>query len=95
MRRDDILAILTSHRDELARFHVRSLALFGSAARDESGPDSDIDLLVEFDEAPGLIAFIQLENLLSDLLGTKVDLVMRSALKPRISQRVLAEAIPV
>lgn len=95
MRRDDVLAILTAHKDELARFHVRSLALFGSVARDEAGPDSDIDLLVEFDETPGLIAFVQLEQLLSDLLGAKVDLVMRSALKPAIGRQVLAEAVLV
>lgn len=95
MRRDDVLAILTAHKDELARYHVRSLALFGSTARDEAGSDSDIDLLVEFDETPGLITFVQLENLLSDLLGAKVDLVMRSALKPTIGRRVLAEAVSV
>lgn len=95
MRRADVLATLAAHKDELARFHVRSLALFGSVARDEAGPDSDVDLLVEFDETPGLIAFVQLEQLLSDLLGAKVDLVMRSALKPAIGRRVLSEAVPV
>lgn len=95
MRRDDILAILADHKDELARFHVRSLALFGSAARDEAGSQSDVDLLVEFDETPGFITFIELEDLLSDLLDAEVDLVMRSALRPAIGRRVLAEAIPV
>ena len=95
MRRADALAILAAHKDELARFHVRSLALFGSVARDESGPDRSVDVLDEFHETPGLIGFMQLEHYLCNLLGARVDLVMRAALKPAIGQRVLREAVAV
>lgn len=63
--------------------------------RYEARPDSDLDLLVTFDEAPGLLAFVELEDHLSDLLGVSVDLVMESARKPHIGDRVREEAVPV
>jgi hypothetical protein len=63
--------------------------------RRENRPDSDLDVLVTFTSTPSLIGLLELENELSDLLGIKVDLVMRDALKPRIGQRILAEVIPV
>ena len=56
------------------RYQVRSLAIFGSYVRQEQRPDSDLDLLVTFDETPSLLRFISLENYLTDLLGVKVDL---------------------
>ncbi len=77
------------------QYHVESLALFGSYVRREQRPDSDLDLLVNFTEVPGLFRYIELENFLSDHLGVKVDLVMRDALKPAIGKRILEEAIPV
>ena len=95
MQRDDVLRILRDHRGELDAYHIRSLALFGSVARDEAGPDSDVDVLVEFDVVPSLLLLVRIENQLSDLLGVKVDLVMKSSLKPRIRDRVLAQAVPV
>jgi predicted nucleotidyltransferase len=76
-------------------YHVASLGLFGSYVRRENRPDSDLDILVTFDETPGLFQFIELENHLGDLLGVKVDLVMREALKPQIGSRILAEVVPV
>ncbi len=77
------------------RYGVASIALFGSYVRQEQRLDSDLDLLVAFKEAPGLLKFIELENYLSDTLGVKVDLVMKDALKPRIGERILREAAPV
>lgn len=77
------------------RYGVASLGLFGSYVRRQAGPGSDLDLLVRFHQTPGLIRFIELENYLSDLLGVRVDLVMAEALKPNISQRVLAEVEPI
>jgi predicted nucleotidyltransferase len=56
---------------------------------------SDIDLLVEFDQVPGFFQFVELEDLLSRVLRRKVDLVLRQALRPRIGQRVLGEALPI
>jgi hypothetical protein len=93
---DRYLALLREHLPELAgKYHVRSLEVFGSYVRDEQTPESDLDVLVTFDKTPGLLRYISLENHLSDLLGIKVDLVMKSALKPRIGQNILREAVPV
>ncbi len=84
--------------DKLAEFcrrhHIRKLALFGSVLRDDFQPESDIDVLVEFDPAhiPGF-AFIRVQDELSELLGGhEVDLVTPEFLNRRIRERVLAEA---
>jgi predicted nucleotidyltransferase len=77
------------------RFSVESLGLFGSYARSQHGPQSDLDLLVSFRTTPGLLGFLELENYLSQLLGIKVDLVMRRALKPHVRQQILRELVPV
>lgn len=78
-----------------ARYHVRSLGVFGSYVRHEERPDSDLDVLVEFDETPSLFEFIRLEHELSDLLGIHIDLVMRDALKPNVGKYILREVVPV
>ena len=77
------------------RYGVSTLGVFGSYARGTNREDSDLDLLVTFEEAPGLIGFLSLQNHLADLLGVRVDLVMTSALRPRIGERILAEVVPV
>jgi len=76
------------------RHHIRKLSLFGSVLRDDFGPDSDVDVLVEFEpgRTPGL-AIIRIEDELSELLGgRKVDLVLESALNRRIRKHVIEEA---
>jgi hypothetical protein len=84
--------------DQLAevcrRHHVRELAVFGSVARGQSHPDSDIDVLVEFEPSAriGFIALSQLTYDLETLLGRRVDVVTKRGLNPRIRERVLAEA---
>lgn len=89
-------ALLRRHLPELAaRHHVASLGLFGSRVRGQQRPNSDLDVLVSFDRAPSLFQFIALEQELSDLLGVKVDLVMRDSLKPHVGRQVLAEVVPV
>jgi predicted nucleotidyltransferase len=93
---DRYLVTLRQHLPELAeQYGVRSLEVFGSYVRNEQTPGSDLDVLVTFDKAPGLLRYISLENHLGDLLGVKVDLVMKSALKPRIGPNILREAVPV
>lgn len=77
------------------RYRVSSLSLFGSWVRGEQTAESDLDILVEFVEPPGLISFLTLEEELSNRLGMKVDLVMKGALKPAIGSRILREAVPV
>jgi predicted nucleotidyltransferase len=96
MKRSTVLRILRKQRKELAeRYNVASLSLFGSVARDEARPDSDVDLLVEFSQPIGLFKFIELQQKLEALLGSKVDLGTPRSLKPRIKERVLQEAIRV
>ena len=76
------------------RYQVRELSLFGSGARGEMRPDSDLDFLVEFEESArvGFLMFAGLSRELSDLLHCPVDLVPKDGLKPRIRAQVLAEA---
>lgn len=96
MERDEVLGFLSSHRQELEnQFGVSSLALFGSVARGEAGPESDIDVLVEFRETPGLSEYMSLKFWLEDHLERPVDLVMKTALKPWAKPVVEAEAIRV
>jgi len=93
---EEIRRALRAHLPELReRYGVKSLGLFGSYVRGEEGPRSDLDILVEFERAPTFFRFIELEDELSQLLGLKVDLVMKSALKPRIGERILAEVIQI
>jgi len=92
------LTVLTGIlRDKLPflsdRYEVAFLGIFGSYARRSQRESSDLDLLVTFRNPPTLLKFIELENYLSDLLGVRVDLVMKDALKPRIGARVLEEVV--
>lgn len=75
------------------KYHVRYLGVFGSYVRGNAGKTSDLDVLIDFTEAPSLFEFIQLESHLSSLLGIKVDLVMKSTLKPLIGQYILREVV--
>ncbi|MBI4786637.1 MAG: nucleotidyltransferase family protein [Chloroflexi bacterium] len=95
MRRDQVLRILNDHRSELKKQGVKSLAFFGSVARDEARPDSDVDILVEFADPPTFARYMDLKFLLEGLLAVKVDLVTPRGLKPRIRDSVAKEAIHV
>jgi len=76
-----------------AKYHVRYLGVFGSYVQGTSRKTSDLDVLVDFAQAPSLFEFIQLESDLSALLGVKVDLVMKSTLKPLIGHHILSEVV--
>jgi predicted nucleotidyltransferase len=96
MNREETIRILSELSLELAEKHgVKSLALFGSVCRDEAGPDSDVDLLVEFDRPVGYFGLFALQAHLESVLGCKVDLGTPSSLKPRIRERVLRECVHV
>ena len=75
------------------KFHVRYLGLFGSYVQGTFRKNSDLDVLVDFAQAPSLFEFIQLESDLSALLGVKVDLVMKNTLKPLIGKHILDEVV--
>lgn len=96
MKRDQITQILQLHRIELEqKYGVRSLSLFGSVARDEDGPASDVDLLVEFDRPVGYFGLFALQDYLESLLDYKVDLGTPDSLKPRIRDHVMGECVRV
>ncbi len=90
-----ISALMKRHRADLHQRGVKSLAVFGSLARGEATPDSDIDLLVEFNRPVGLFEFIRLKMYLEDLTGKPVDLVTPDALRPAMRADILNEAIHV
>jgi len=96
MTRDDVLRILGQRRDQLRQqFGVKSLALFGSVARDEAAGTSDVDLLVEFDRPTGYFGLVRLELFLREILGSEVDLGTPGSLRPKMRERVAKEAIDV
>ena len=91
--------LTTRLRQELPRlqkeFALRSLGLFGSYVRGEQRKGSDLDILVEFTQVPGMFRFLELERELTRLLGVKVDLVQKEAMKPAIGKRILQEILLV
>jgi len=87
---------LLEKKDELTkRYGFRQIGIFGSYIRGEQAGSSDLDVLVELDEHSkiSLLDFVHAENELSDFLGVKVDLVEKSALKPRIGERITKEVV--
>ena len=96
---DPLLDLLRHHRSEVVAraraFGAENVRVFGSVARGEANADSDIDLLVDFDTAHGLLPVMTLADELEDLLGRPVDVAPVSALRPEVAERALAEAIPL
>jgi len=93
---DDLIAILRKNILNLKKeYRIKSIGIFGSYVHSEQQNKSDLDILVEFTETPSLIGFIKLEQHLSNILGIKVDLVMKDALKPLIGKRILEEVITI
>jgi uncharacterized protein len=91
---DQIKAKIAEHKTELqAKYKVSEIDVFGSYVRKEQTKKSDVDILVSFSETIDLFTFVELENYLSDMLGVKVDLVMKDSLKPRLRERILNEAV--
>jgi len=93
VRRAEALQIIAQHERELRELGVRSLSLFGSVARDEASPGSDVDLLVEFDRPVGYFHLFDVQDRLEGFLGCKVDLVTFGGLRPELRPNVLAEAV--
>lgn len=84
-------------RDFCRRNHARRLSVFGSVLRGDFGPESDIDLLVEFEpgHVPGLIRFAGMESELGEILGRKVNLLTPKSVSPYFRDRVLKDAVPL
>lgn len=97
MKKEKIIEILKSNRALLEEFHVCSLSVFGSIVRGEADPESDVDILVEFEPGAdiGLFEFIRLRDALSDLIGMPVDMGTPDALHPALKDDILREALHV
>lgn len=95
MKRTDALRKLKNNSTAYKRLGVRSLALFGSTARNEATPSSDVDILVTFVHAPTFDQYMETKFYLEDLLGCKVDLVVEDGLKPLVRAEVEKEAVYV
>jgi predicted nucleotidyltransferase len=91
----EALRRLQGHREKLRTFSVRHIAVFGSTARDQATPHSDVDVLVEFDPGArvGLFTFVGLLDYLSDVMGTRIDLATPGALRPEMREQILGEAV--
>ncbi|MCK4764108.1 MAG: nucleotidyltransferase family protein [Candidatus Aminicenantes bacterium] len=90
---ENVKKIIEAHKQEIIeKYHISEIGVFGSYVRDEQETGSDIDILVSFKKPIGFIKFMRLEFYLSDLLGQKVDLVTKDALKPHIGSFILKEA---
>lgn len=93
---ENIIQILSNQSQDLIdQYGIASLSIFGSYARGANHPDSDIDLLVEFERPVGLLKYIELKQHLERLLGRKVDLSTRRSLKTRMIKDIMREAIRV
>ena len=90
--RQEIFEILSQHvaliRNE---YGIEKIGVFGSVVHNKQTETSDVDILVEISQAIGMVKFLRLENSLQNLLGTKVDLVTRKALKKHIGQQIMRE----
>jgi predicted nucleotidyltransferase len=96
MNRKDALRVLTERSAEIRRrFSVKDLAIFGSTARDEARPESDLDMLVTFEGPSEFDRFMDLKFYLEDMLGVQVDLVTKRALRPELRPQIEQEAIHV
>jgi uncharacterized protein len=96
MEKDDIIQKINAEMPNLKeKYQVEKLGVFGSVARGENTTKSDIDILVEFKNPVGFFHFIKLENYLSQILGRKVDLISKKALKAAIREDILKELVYV
>ena len=95
----DLRRLVRQRREEILRLAARhgasNIQLFGSVARGDTRPESDIDLLVDFEPSRSMLDHIGLEQDLAELLGVHVDIVSRAALSKYIREDVLREAIAV
>jgi len=92
----EVKRIISENKKELERrFNIQHIGVFGSFVNDRQSLKSDIDILVDFKEPVDFFDFLELEEHLSELLAMRVDLVMKSALRPKIGERILREVIYV
>jgi hypothetical protein len=89
---EEIKKIIQEHKEDLKKeYGVKEIGIFGSFVKGEQKEVSDVDILIELERPVGFVKFMKLEKRISDILGVKVDLVTKKALKPYIGQRILQE----
>ena len=93
MRREEALRRLAEHRDELVAMGVGSLSLFGSVARDEAGPDSDVDILIELGRPMGLFGLAAIQLRLEEILGRRVELMTANGMAERYRSRIVPDLV--
>lgn len=91
--RDQVLSTLIQHKPKLEQLGVRSLELFGSVARNEATPESDVDVLVEFSTEVGLFELFRVRHYLEEILNCPVDLGMKESLREHLREAVLEDAV--
>ena len=91
--RSDVMQTLSMHHHDLKRLGVKSLRLFGSVARNEARPDSDINFLIEFVSEPSFFELFEVQYFLEDLFHCKIDLGMEESLKEHLREPVLKDVI--
>jgi predicted nucleotidyltransferase len=89
---EEINEVIQRHKDEFReQFGLKKIGIFGSYTRGEQKEDSDVDILIELEKPISFVKFIKFENILSNLLGLRIELVTKKALKPHIGKRILEE----
>jgi hypothetical protein len=92
----EIKELLASHKKELTeKYKIKEMKIFGSYVRNEQKKRSDVDILVDFYEVPDFLRFIEIERHLEEILGIKVDLVPKPALRIELRDRILMEAVEI
>jgi predicted nucleotidyltransferase len=85
---------LNEHKEELyKKYRIKEIGIFGSFVRNEQKKRSDLDILVEFEEVPDLLRFIEIERYLGRLLRKKVDLVEKTSIRPQLEEIILKEVV--
>jgi len=89
----EAIEFFASHRDDLRRLGISSLLVFGSVARDQARPNSDLDLIAEFDRPVGYLGFARVQHELERLLGCSIDLATPGMIRPEFRDRIYGEAV--
>ena len=92
-RRDEVLTLLAEHTWEMGALGVLSISVFGSVARDDARPDSDVDVLVEVADGTGYFGLAKIRLRLEKIVGRRVDLVTPGGLRPQLRDEILREAV--
>lgn len=93
---EDIQRTISLHKKKLCRkYAISEIGVFGSYARGEQTSTSDLDILVDFYELPDLLTFCEIERVLEEIIGVKVDLVRKPAIRKELKENILSEVIAI